>query len=264
MPINQSSGRLEDSTPYTGQSFSGTDINVLFLLSQVPFIKAAKQPMKLSAEIQTLTVSSTTSVIPVRRVGESKPKAYTRGARTFAGTMIFSVIDKDPFQEIFALDALNSTVINDGSWHIDMMPPFDIVITAVNELGFSGVQLISNVSLTNWGTTYSVDDIYTESTYTYVAEHVSPFVQNPTSSDFLKLLRASVRPGDTPDRLAVRLLSEHGSARPRLSDSVVKKSALDELLNNSGLEEFGFSLSTNAGQVWYNTVWADPGLPLIT
>jgi hypothetical protein len=56
------------------------------------------------------------------------------------------------------------------------MPPFDIIIVAANETGGVGAQIISNARIVNWGTTYSVDDIYTEATYTYIAEHVTPFL----------------------------------------------------------------------------------------
>ena len=155
------------------------------------------KPYKHSSEIQTITISSTTSVLPIRRLGEKKPKAFTRGARTFAGSMIFTVIDQDPFMELFAVSYDNS---DDGSWHIDEMPPFDILIQAVNESGRSGMQLISGVTLTNYGTTYSVDDIYTESSYSYVAEHVSPFMQNTFYSEFLKAQRSIVTASiKTPD-----------------------------------------------------------------
>lgn len=182
------------------QSFSGADISVVIVFSGLsPTLVLPERNMKVSAEIHTLTISSTTSVLPVRRFGEAKPETFTKGARTFAGSMIFSVLDKDPFQELFALDAMSSTVAHDGAWHIDQMPPFDIIITATNEAGDSGVQLMSDVVLTNWGTTYSVDDIFTESTYTYMAEHVTPFVKNPIYSRFLKAARAHFTANKTPD-----------------------------------------------------------------
>ena len=173
----------------TQHSFSGADINVMFIIGGLSKnrINPAK-PFKHSAEIQTITISSTTSVLPVRRLGEKQPKAFNKGARTFAGSMIFTVIDQDPFMELFALDYINS-VSSSSQWHIDEMPPFDILIQAVNESGRSGMQLISGVTLTNYGTTYSVDDIFTESSYSYVAEHVSPFIENTHYSQFLKAMR---------------------------------------------------------------------------
>lgn len=151
--------------------------------------------------MQTITISSTTSVNPVRQLGHRKVKSYTKGARTFAGSMIFTVIDKDPFQELFAFDALNTAVRSDGKWHIDMLPPFDAIITGVNEGGAAGVQIIQGITLTNTGTTYSVDDMYTESTYTYVAEHVTPFIKNPNYDKFLNFVRSKMSVAKTPDAL---------------------------------------------------------------
>jgi hypothetical protein len=183
-----SDNRIANNLPYE-QSFSGADISVMFIMGGLQLRSLdSRKPFKHASDIQTITISSTTSVLPIRSLGNKRPIAFTRGARTFAGSMIFTVIDKDPFQEIFAM-AADASSPADGSWHIDEMPPFDILINAANESGKSGMQLISGVTLSNYGTTYSVDDIFTEITYTYMAEHVSPFVQSVFYDDFLKAAR---------------------------------------------------------------------------
>lgn len=179
---------IANNLPYE-QSFSGADISVMFIMGGLQLRSLdSRKPFKHASDIQTITISSTTSVLPIRSLGNKRPIAFTRGARTFAGSMIFTVIDKDPFQEIFAM-AADASSPADGSWHIDEMPPFDILINAANESGKSGMQLISGVTLSNYGTTYSVDDIFTEITYTYMAEHVSPFVESVFYDDFLKAAR---------------------------------------------------------------------------
>lgn len=151
---------------FKDQTFSGADIMIIISmpLSSSAFSKS-KTPYKVSSEIQTLTVSSATSVLPVRRCGEARPKSYTKGARTFAGSMVFVIVDNDPFKEIFSIDAINNSTVNDDSWHIDQLPPFDIIVIANNELGGIGAQIIHNIRIVNWGTTYSIDDMYTEYTY---------------------------------------------------------------------------------------------------
>lgn len=198
------------------QSFSGTDFSVVLVIDSAYLNNALPaKPLKLSSEMQTITISSTASVSPVRILGRRKPRCYGKGARTFAGSMIFSVIDKDPFQELFTFDAMNSAVRSDGKWHVDMLPPFDIILSAINEGGTAGVQVISGITLTNTGTTYSVDDIYTESTYTYVAEHVSPFIQNPVYDAFLKLTQRQLTRNKTPDDLLFEHLMETSGGLPR-------------------------------------------------
>ena len=207
----------------TTQSFSGVDFSVMFVLDGINILSANTQPRKLLAELQTITISSTTSVHPVRQLGHRKVQSYVKGARTFAGTMIFTVLDKDPFQEIFAFDALENAVRSDGQWHIDMMPPFDIIISCVNEAGRAGVQIIQGVTLTNTGTTYSVDDIYTESTYTYVAEHVTPFVGNPVYDKFLKLVKKHVAAQKTADDLLADQLQKNKISSEKRMQSLIQE-----------------------------------------
>jgi hypothetical protein len=176
--------------PSYEQSFSGSDISIMFIMGGL-VLKSLdpRKPFKNAADIQTLTISSTTSVLPIRSLGNKRPITFTKGARTFAGSMIFTVIDSDPFKELFSA-GIDSSSGSGGSWHIDEMPPFDILIMASNESGKSGMQLISGVTLSNYGTTYSVDDIFTEVTYTYMAEHVSPFLENTFYDTFLKEARS--------------------------------------------------------------------------
>jgi len=243
----------------TTQSFSGSDFSVVIVFDQITLASVTPaRPFKHVSEMQTITISSTTSINPVRRLGEKKPACFTRGARTFAGTMVFTVVDKDPFQELFAMDALSNSVKADGSWHIDTLPPFDIVLSGVNEGGTSGVQLISNVYLTNWGTTYSVDDMYTESTYTYVAEHVSPFIANPVYDKFLKAVKASYKPGKSPDDALNEVWKQLGA---NFADYGYTK----ENLTSDFAQEFDnfvsdFILTQQPGQVYTQSFLNDPVL----
>jgi hypothetical protein len=178
--------------------FSGADCKVLFMLPKdIPYVAPAfSKGLKDFQEMQTITVTSSSSLLPVRRVGELKPAAYGRGGRTFAGTIVFSVINQDPFQELFAFDN-NSPATSQYSWHIDQMPPFDAIIFAQNEMGGAGIQVIHGIRLVNWGTTYSIDDMFIESTYTYVAEHVSPFAYDTFDANALYGVLSKVVPVTT-------------------------------------------------------------------
>lgn len=154
------------------QSFSGTDIKAFIYLPSISknvLNNDAAPKTKLFAELQTLSISSTRSVSPVRVLGRSNPKAYTRGARTIAGTLVFAHVNRDPFQEVYDEDILENTVYSSSSLVSDQLPPFTIVLTAANEKGAVAVQAIHGVTLVNYGTTYSIDDLYTELVYSYVA-----------------------------------------------------------------------------------------------
>lgn len=242
------------------QTFSGADIMVIFSVAGATNLSYGNaKGFTISSTIQTLTVSSTTSVLPVRRCGEARPRDFSRGARTFAGSMVFTIMDSDPFKEVFAIDSYGNSVANDDSWHIDQMPPFDIIVVAANETGGVGAQIISNARIVNWGTTYSVDDIYTEATYTYIAEHVTPFLVAidgvPVVPQFSKTL------SKTPDEQVIGsswaakdnadLLREaiqtfkpgtatvlpNGSKYNQFSDPCIPPELLDDVLRSNGNDQ---------------------------
>ncbi len=58
--------------------------------------------------------------------------------------------------------------------YADQLPPFDIVLTFVNEMGDAALMSINSVILANEGSGFSVDDITSEVAFTYVARSISP------------------------------------------------------------------------------------------
>jgi hypothetical protein len=130
-------------------------------------------------ELQTITISSARSFGPVRRLGEIEPVCYKGGARTIAGTMVFAVMNKDVFAQMYQglADGMSDNITR-GPDFVDNMPPFHILIRGYNEYGASASALLIDVKITNFGTTFSVDDMFTESTYNYVAKHYIPFVND--------------------------------------------------------------------------------------
>jgi len=167
------------------QSYSGTDIQAFVYLPLMTksSMRGGKSPKKskLFGTIQTMSISSTRSVSPVRTFGRSSPLAYTRGARTIAGTLVFAAINEDVFQDVYDESIAESTLASSSSLLSDQLPPFSIVITAGNEKGGAAVHAVHGITLVNYGTTYSIDDLYTEVTYTYVATDVIPLISNSVS-----------------------------------------------------------------------------------
>lgn len=167
------------------QSFAGTDISVVAYLpidTKNSLNGITSNKFKKFAEIQTISISSTRSVSPVRVLGRASPLAYTRGARTFAGTLVFASLNHDVFQDIYDLSILESSLYHSTSMVSDQLPPFNIVITAANEKGAAAVQGVFGITLVNYGTVYSIDDLYTEVTYSYVAQDVTPFTNMSLSA----------------------------------------------------------------------------------
>lgn len=166
------------------QSYSGSDIQALLYLPLISSGTAAgsKQPRyKIFAELQTISISSTRSISPVRVLGSSSPIAWTRGARSFAGTMVFASLNEDVFKDVYDESIAESTMAASTSLMSDQLPPFSVVITAANEKGAVAVHVIHGITLVNYGTTYSIDDLYTEVVYSYVATDVLPLSATPPS-----------------------------------------------------------------------------------
>ncbi len=159
------------------QAYSGTDIRAILylpLITKGTIAGNKNKQFKVFADLQTISISSTRSVSPVRVLGRASPTIYTRGARTFAGTMVFAAINTDPFSDVFDHAVSESEYPYNTSLVADQLPPFSVVITASNESGGAAIQVIHGITLTNYGTTYSIDDLYSEVIYTFVATDVVP------------------------------------------------------------------------------------------
>lgn len=167
---------------YTGSEkdinvFSGSDTIVTAIFPLTGYLgkePGAENRLLTFANIQTISVSTTRSVSPVRTLGRSNPVGYTRGARTIAGTLVFAATNKDVFQDVFDIDLAENIESASSSIISDSLPPFSILIQFGTEKGVSGIQLLTGVTLVNYGTTYSIDDLYTEVTYSYVAQDIMP------------------------------------------------------------------------------------------
>lgn len=201
------------------QTWSGSDVRVVFTL---PTTSPAFNPGSSfleSVQLQTITMSSASSLFPVRRCGEAKAQDYTKGTRTFAGSMVFSIIGEDPLQRLFSIDALRSSMRTDDSWHIDQMPPLDCILLFSNEFGANGIQVIQGIQFSNWGQTVSIDDMYLESTYSYIADHITPFLsynefapskttENAILSKISSIIKQNSIQESTPDEALAKMSRE--------------------------------------------------------
>ena len=171
-------------------SYSGSDIiafaYIPILEDPLALVSGKTKRSKLFGTLQTISITSTRSVTPVRTLGKASPMGYSRGGRTFAGTLVFATLDRDPFSEIYRPDIKHESLLDSGTSIVtDQLPPFTVVITAANELGGVARQIVSGITLVNYGVTYSVDDIYTETTYTYVATDVTALLPDNYETNVL-------------------------------------------------------------------------------
>jgi hypothetical protein len=185
------------SKTYT--SFSGADIIATF-------------NGRVVGELQAITYSVTREKAPIYVMGDPNPKSFSRGKRGIAGSLVFTVFDRDALHQMKNAEqfpvyrqGLNSTqsggfnadkLINvgdidlnqtdvPGNWakpmapkYSDEIPPFDITINFLNEYGQSSKMTIFGVEILNEGMGLSVDDITTEKACTFVARGIDDMVQD--------------------------------------------------------------------------------------
>lgn len=131
---------------------------------------------KTFGEIQTLSLTSRRSTEPVRRLGEPSPAQYLGGPRTFAGSMVFTMLQEEVLLDLYRI-ADSDKYDSEPYFVTDRLPPFNILITGVNERGHVIEGAIFEVKLIASGITLSIDDLYTEEQYTYVARWVLPLTK---------------------------------------------------------------------------------------
>lgn len=130
---------------------------------------------KVLAEIQTLSLSSHREKFPVRALGSTYPKGFTRGPRTIAGTMIFTVFDTNVLEQFLESHPADFDMHNSTSTAIiDQIPPFDITVAFANELGQVSRMAIYGVEIVNEGQTMSIEDMFMENVVQFVAQDYDP------------------------------------------------------------------------------------------
>lgn len=163
-PVRQRSG-YGPLGAHTGHytSFSGIDIVAQIVLP-------GEEPITFG-ELQTISYSIHRENNPVRVLGHVSPVSFTRGARTIAGSMIFTIFNNYAF---YKLDSYQRAISNGVYPLADMLPPIDFVITFANEFGIFSKMNIFGLTFVDEGGTMSVDDLIVEGTLTYMARGIQP------------------------------------------------------------------------------------------
>lgn len=170
----------------TFTSFSGADIVATF-------------GGKIIGELQAITYSVTREKAPIYTMGNANPRSFSRGKRGIAGSLVFTVFDRDSLHELkqqtiyrHSLSGDTTTPVHEAGgdadagsirddWaqgnekikYSDEIPPFDITISFLNEYGQSATMSIKGVEILNEGMGMSIDDITTEKACTFIAREIT-------------------------------------------------------------------------------------------
>lgn len=165
--------------------------------------------------LQGISYTVTREKGPNYSMGSANARTFSRGKRGIAGSMIMLVMDRsnlletledrakfwasaldysreaqtrsadlpNPFRNRAQLDygAVVPTTEFQGrldlsyAWYHDQIPPFDVVLTALTEMGLAARMSVDAVDILNSGSGVSIDDITTDENFTYVATGLSPW-----------------------------------------------------------------------------------------
>lgn len=148
--------------------------------------KANIIPVRLDT-LQTLSMQMHVDKQPVRALGHSYPKGYTRGATLVAGSMIFTVLKEHPLARV--MDMVNAgrehmsklSSYKPGRNSYDLfptsatpaqLPPMHMTILGVNEAGNAVTSSIYGLEFINDGVVFSINDNQTEISINFVAQDV--------------------------------------------------------------------------------------------
>lgn len=102
-------------------------------------------------------------------VASDKPR--TTETKGLAAYYESALIDGDPS------NPLDGSWEEVAPWYTDQIPPFNITMTAVNEMGAASQMAILGVEILNEGHGMSIDDLQAEHQFTFVARMVSHWSQ---------------------------------------------------------------------------------------
>lgn len=171
------------------ETFSGTDTIAFIMLPNTA-------PIVLGT-LTTLSYSTYREKKPVNILGKINVNGYTRGVRTVAGTMIFTLINQhwvnELVKEVKSLESFHSI-------KGDELPLFDIMLISANEYGSVVKGFIYGVDIIGDGGVISVEDMFSENTINYVARDIDLLTDvNPLISQL------SMRGQSTPNSSNVYL-----------------------------------------------------------
>ncbi len=153
----------------TDKIFSSCDISA--------YVTLPGQTTYRLGTLNMLSVSSHRDKFPITALGGIKVRGFTSSHRTIAGTMVFSSFDstiwygmmerylKHPSRKGRSMDRFLP----------DELPPFDISVSFVNEMGRVSYTGVLGATILDEGETYSIDSINVMETYSYMAIDRIPF-----------------------------------------------------------------------------------------
>lgn len=149
-------------------SYSGVDMVVTAQLC----MGNTKSEYMTMGSLQTISYSVYDRMEPIHSLGNINAKDYVHTHRYIAGSMVFAVFDQHWCKEFIEAYMKTAGISSSEKILTDEIPPMNLTISMGNEYGCSSRIALYSVRLFNEGMTMSVNDIYTEHTYQFVALNI--------------------------------------------------------------------------------------------
>ena len=134
----------------------------------------------------TVSLSVYEAKAPVRRLGHAAPVGFTGNIRSIAGSIICLMQNEHPlkglmietskhFDDKFTMKQFHENGIdNEGTaFQAGMIEPFDLMLLYKNEVNSSVGLQINNIDIISESVVTSINDIYTEMVFQFVATDVN-------------------------------------------------------------------------------------------
>jgi len=150
-------------SPQSITTFTGADITAVAYIHD---------QLKVLGELQTISYSIHREKSAVMLLGRIDPPCFTRGPRTIAGSLIFTVFEREVLEELINTYP-DDTVDNDFSTILlDQIPPFDVTISFMNEDGYLSSMVIYGLEIVDDGQVMSINDMIIENVKSYKARGI--------------------------------------------------------------------------------------------
>jgi hypothetical protein len=124
--------------------------------------------------VHTLSYSSFREKFAVRTLGRVHAKTYTRGPRTIAGSLVFTVVQEHELMKLAASGEKVNGLSHPDSVMLDQIQPFNLLLLFANEYGGYSALHLFNIDLQSEGQEMSIDQIITHNTMNFYATEMLP------------------------------------------------------------------------------------------
>lgn len=154
----------------------------------LPFhLQGSGSPIIKLPGLSVLAISEHCDTYPVTSLGNKGIDGFTRGHALTAGSLGFTVFDRDPWWDIIA--KFDQWVGNDVTRSITRphnLPPFDIIISFANDKGQTADLVLRSVVILDGSQTMGVDTIKMTQAYSFICKGVTTFLSDTANGDFLQ------------------------------------------------------------------------------